>query len=231
MRHALSCGERICNMARAETPADGLRQVGGCIRGVRARYLPNPSHDNGCITVTHPRSFPAIVVSLLMAACTVNAQEVELARGADLLRPFKKDLQMALKSGLEEGTAEAIQVCRVKAPGIGDALSVDGVRMGRSSHKLRNPGNTAPEWASPIMRAYLDEPSNRDPRAVLLPDNRWGYVEPITVQPLCLACHGSEIAPDVAGRISELYPEDRATGFAAGDLRGVFWVEFPAAAP
>ena len=67
--------------------------------------------------------------------------------------------------------------------------------------------------------------------AVPLPDNRWGYVEPITVQPLCLACHGSEIVPDVADRISELYPEDRATGFAVGDLRGVFWVEFPAAAP
>ena len=37
--------------------------------------------------------------------------------------------------------------------------------------------------------------------------------------------------PDVASRISELYPEDRATGFEAGDLRGIFWVEFPAAAP
>ena len=25
----------------------------------------------------------------------------------------------------------------------------------------------------------------------------------------------------------ELYPEDMATGFEAGDLRGVFWLEFP----
>ena len=51
------------------------------------------------------------------------------------------------------------------------------------------------------------------------------------VQPLCLNCHGVELAPDVAGRIAELYPEDRATGFEAGELRGVFWVEFPEAAP
>ena len=140
--------------------------------------------------------------------------------------PFKKDLQQALKSGLAEGPTAAIQVCRVKAPGIADALSVDGIRMGRSSHKLRNPENTAPDWVSPIMQTYLDDASSREPRAVKLNGNRWGYVEPIVVQPLCLTCHGLELAPEVAAQISELYPADSATGFAAGDLRGVFWLEF-----
>ena len=167
----------------------------------------------------------------MLAASSVLAQDAELARGAELLTPFKKDLMQALKSGLAEGPAEAIQVCRVKAPGIADTLSVDGVRMGRSSHKLRNPDNTAPDWASPIMQAYLDDPASREPRAVKLADDRWGYVEPIMVQPLCLTCHGTELAADVAGQISELYPEDRATGFEAGDLRGVFWLEFPAGTP
>lgn len=167
------------------------------------------------------------VVSFMMAACAVHADETELARGAELLAPFKQDLQQALKSGLAEGPAEAIQVCRVKAPGIADALSGAGVRMGRSSHRLRNPDNTAPEWVSAIMRAYLDDPSSRTPQAVELADNRWGYAEPIIVQPVCLTCHGSELAPEVAARISELYPEDRAVGFETGDLRGVFWLEFP----
>lgn len=196
------------------------------------KILGTPSpHDDGFDTVTHPRSFLVIGIALLMAASAVHAQEAELARGADLLAPFKQDLQKALKSGLAEGPAEAIQVCRIKAPGIAGALSVDGIRMGRSSHKLRNPDNTAPEWVGPIMQAYLDEPSKRKPRAVALPEERWGYVEPIMVQPLCLTCHGADLAPDVAGRIAELYPEDRATGFEAGELRGVFWVEFPEAAP
>jgi hypothetical protein len=141
--------------------------------------------------------------------------------------PFKQDLQQALKGGLEEGPAEAIQVCRVKAPGIADALSVDGVRMGRSSHKLRNPDNTAPDWAGPIMQAYLDDASSREPRVVELDGDRRGYVEPIVAQPLCLTCHGSELAPEVAAQLAELYPDDKATGFEAGDLRGVFWLEFP----
>ncbi len=181
--------------------------------------------------MTNPRSCRALLLVLAFAAFTTHAQDAELAHGADLLAPFKQDLQQALKSGLAEGPDTAIQVCRVKAPGIADALSVNGVRMGRSSHKLRNPGNTAPDWVSPIMQSYLDDASSRAPRVVKLADDRRGYVEPIMVQPLCLTCHGSQLAPHVAEQIADLYPEDKATGFEAGDLRGVFWVEFPADSP
>jgi hypothetical protein len=42
---------------------------------------------------------------------------------------------------------------------------------------------------------------------------------------MCLQCHGANIAPPVAAKLAELYPEDQATGFAAGDFRGLFWVE------
>jgi hypothetical protein len=176
-------------------------------------------------------SFHVILISLVLAASTIHAQDAELARGAELLAPFKQDLQSALKSGLANGPADAIQVCRVKAPEIAKALSVDGVRMGRSSHRLRNPDNAAPDWVSPIMQTYLDDPTSRQPRAVELADNRWGYAEPIMTQPICLNCHGSKLAPDIAAQVSELYPEDRATGFEAGDLRGVFWLEFPGEMP
>ncbi len=177
------------------------------------------------------RTCRALVLVFAFTAVTAHAQEAELARGAELLAPFKQDLKKALKSGLAEGPAAAIRVCRVKAPGIADALSVEGVRMGRSSHKLRNPDNTAPDWVSPIMQSYLDDASSREPRLVELDGDRRGYVEPITVQPLCLTCHGSELAPEVAEQVAELYPEDEATGFEAGDLRGVFWLEFPAGTP
>ena len=173
----------------------------------------------------------AILLALAFTAATTCAQEAEPARGAELLAPFKKDLQQALKSGLAEGPVKAIQVCRVKAPDIANAISVGGVRVGRSSHKLRNPDNEAPDWVRPIMQAYLDDPSARSPQAVQLGESRWGYVEPIIVQPLCLACHGSELASDVRAQITELYPDDRATGFEAGDLRGVFWAEYPGEAP
>ncbi len=156
-----------------------------------------------------------------------KAQETELARGAELLSPFKRDLKEALRLGLTEGPVPAISACRVQAPEISKALAQDGISLGRSSHRLRNPANSGPEWLAPILQAYLDDSADRMPRIVPLPNNRFGYVEPILLQPLCLTCHGEVLAPDVASHIHELYPEDRAVGFNVGDLRGVFWVEFP----
>ena len=46
----------------------------------------------------------------------------------------------------------------------------------------------------------------------------------------CLQCHGKvdDLAPEVRDVLAKNYPQDRATGFAAGDLRGWFWVEVPA---
>ena len=38
-------------------------------------------------------------------------------------------------------------------------------------------------------------------------------------------CHGTDIKPKVKEKLDELYPEDEATGFFLGDLRGAFVVE------
>ena len=123
--------------------------------------------------------------------------------------------------------AQAIEACRTRAPQISASLSVDGVRLGGSSHRLRNPANVPPQWVEPLLDAYRDDPSARAPRAVSLDARRRGYVEPISVQPLCLTCHGEDIAQPVRERLAEVYPEDRATGFRTGDFRGMFWAEFP----
>ena len=41
---------------------------------------------------------------------------------------------------------------------------------------------------------------------------------------LCLQCHGTAIAPKLAEKLSELYPEDKATGYSEGEIRGAFVV-------
>jgi len=171
----------------------------------------------------------ALAIFAAGTACSSGriADQASHAKGAELLLPFKRDLKQALVSGLEEGAVNAISVCKAEAPAIAAALSIDGVKIGRSSHRLRNPANEAPGWVSAILENYLQIDSDRAPTAKVLPNNRVGYAEPITVQPLCLACHGKVLAPEVAARISETYPDDAATGFEEGDLRGLYWVEFP----
>ena len=175
-------------------------------------------HRSGVIAV-------ALVASMLAAADIDPA-----ARGAELLAPFKRDLLAALADGLADGPAAAIDACRVRAPEIAAALSDDDVRIGRASNRLRNPGNTGPDWSKPLLDAYLANDSDRTPKLVSLAGNRYGYVEPIELAPLCLSCHGETLAPAVAARIADAYPDDRATGYRAGDLRGIFWVEFASAA-
>jgi len=168
------------------------------------------------------------IIALALAAGVVQAQNSELARGAELLAPFKRDLQEALLQGLAEGPAQAIGACHVRAPEVASALSSDGIIVGRSSHRLRNPTNASPKWVAPVLEAYTSSSGDREPRVVPLPNDRLGYVEPILLKPLCLTCHGESLAPDVAARINELYPEDRAVGYEIDDLRGVFWIEYPA---
>jgi hypothetical protein len=169
----------------------------------------------------------SIAVSLILVAGLALAGEPEAKRGPEVLSHFKRDLKEALRAGLSKGPAEAVTTCQLEAPGIADGLSKQAVRVGRTSHRLRNPANVSPAWVSPILADYLADAAHRTPRTVGLPEGRSGYVEPILAQPLCLTCHGTAIAPDVAARIAALYPDDEATGFEAGDLRGVFWVELP----
>jgi hypothetical protein len=167
-----------------------------------------------------------IPLLLFALAAVAQAGDDPATRGESLLAPFKAELKSALMEGMKEGPATAIEVCREDAPGIAAALSVDGMLMGRSSHKLRNPDNAAPEWLAPIIDAYASSEGELAPVVVKLEDGRHGYAEPIRIQPLCLTCHGTAVHADVADRIEALYPDDQATGFSEGDFRGVFWVSF-----
>ena len=167
----------------------------------------------------------AVCALVTSAACAGPDFDAD-ARGAELLMPFKMNLKSALVEGMQAGPVEAINVCSIEAPSISAALSVDGIVMGRSSHKLRNPDNAPPRW----LAGHLDRfaaGKQQGPLVLELEDGRYGYAEPIATQGMCLLCHGENLAPEIATRISEAYPEDMATGFREGDIRGVFWVEFP----
>ena len=124
-----------------------------------------------------------------------------------------------------EGPVAAIEVCSREAPQIADQVSQEhGLAIGRTSFRLRNPDNSPPEWAARLVEDRVAEPT------YLTNDGRFAALLPIRLQPECLMCHGQEgeILPAVADALAEHYPQDKATGFREGDLRGWFWVEVPA---
>lgn len=146
-------------------------------------------------------------------------------RAAEVVTPFKQKLMATLGAALKESPVHAIDVCQLEAPMIAAALNQDGIRIGRSSHRLRNPGNAPSPWQEAAITHYLNNPDDRAPQVYHLDNEHVGYAEPIIAMPMCLACHGSELSPEVQAALAEKYPQDQATGFADGELRGIFWVE------
>jgi hypothetical protein len=170
----------------------------------------------------------SLALAASLAACTASTpvSESEMARAAGALEPLKKELRKALKGALKEGGPEqAIEVCQLRAPEIARLTSTGGAVLGRTSHRVRNPENAPEAWMSVFLEEYLADPSDDEPRAVRLASGDIGYVEPIRMKGICMQCHGDRIKPRVNARLQALYPEDEATGFKKGELRGMFWVK------
>lgn len=149
-------------------------------------------------------------------------------RGGQLLKPFKQQLMEALRQGLKEGPAEAVDTCHLEAPGIPDKAAPEDVELGRTSHKLRNPDNAPTDWQREMVRYYLEH-EDRSAQTRRLDDDRVAYAEPIEMKPMCVTCHGprKQIPEPVRAKLDAEYPDDEATGFKAGDFRGIFWVTWP----
>jgi Protein of unknown function (DUF3365) len=151
----------------------------------------------------------------------------KIARARGAIKQLKRELMRALMAALPRGgPTAAIKVCKQEAPRLAAAASRDGLAVGRTSHKLRSPANAPRAWVAPLLRAYSSKTRTAAlSKAVPLVGGRVGYVEPIFIKGPCLRCHGASISPEIAARLRRDYPNDRATGFSAGDFRGLFWVE------
>ena len=157
-----------------------------------------------------------------------------IKRSRDLVIDFqgslKGELQAAIKDG---GPSNAISVCSVRAPQIASDLSdPDGWSVGRTSHRTRNPDNAPDDWEAKVLeefrqRAMAGEGLERMEKAELMKSDEghlYRYMKAIPVGKVCLTCHGSNVAPALKAQIKAYYPEDQATGFELGELRGAFTI-------
>ncbi|MHC4828994.1 MAG: c-type heme family protein [Planctomycetota bacterium] len=176
----------------------------------------------------------ALILGLALLGCpaeepnadTHSADLSQIERAQEALGPIKRDLKKALLDAMAEGGPQtAISVCKVKAPGLAAAASKNGLTVGRTSDRLRNPANAPREWVTPLL-SEMSTVARADaaPRSVELPGGGLGYVAPIYTDGLCLVCHGDP-APEIAAELDRSYPEDRARGYRADEFRGLFWVE------
>lgn len=177
--------------------------------------------STGCGRPTEP-TWTELDAAALDDVQRAQNDKATMARGA-LFTALLGELGGALSDG---DTAAAIEVCAQRAPSLAAEVSdAQGLSIGRTSWKLRNPDNAPPSWAADAIAERAGTP-----RVFASDAGDLGVLHPILVADTCLQCHGPEesLALSVKDTLTELYPEDAATGFAVGDLRGWFWVEVPA---
>lgn len=156
-----------------------------------------------------------------------------------LITEFAGSLQGELQSAIAAGGApNAINVCQVKAPEIAAEMSSEHWQIKRVTDKHRNPNNRADTTELRFLNAFRDSsemaPTFLVDWSELAEDSTksFTYYMPIRTKPLCLKCHGDlqTMGTDVYQVLRKNYPADKATGYKAGDLRGMFVVhaEWPA---
>lgn len=176
----------------------------------------------------------AAVAFMVVAHAAPPAEPLDGA-AVDRAQQAMVSLQQRLSARLLEemgkgGPTAAVRVCRDEAQKLTAAVSAEqGVELGRTSHRLRNPANAPRPWVAKLLPAYAGRQAAEVAPAVVDLGDRVGVVKPLPTQPLCLACHGERKAmtPEVLKMLSSAYPRDEATGFVPGEVRGVIWAEVP----
>lgn len=144
---------------------------------------------------------------------------------------LSRNLQQAMKEG---GVKNALEFCNVRAMTLTDSLASHyGIELRRASHQPRNPQNRADSLEMATIKEYIQKiEQGGELKPVTYADNNAiTYHAPIRIPgQLCLNCHGNpgtDIAQSDLETIQELYPEDEATGFEMGELRGLWSIQFP----
>lgn len=172
-----------------------------------------------------------LILTTLISSSLLQAQpapDVQAARGT--IQGFAKDLKQVLVSTMKaDGPVAAIKVCNLSAPAIATQHSQAPWDISRTSLKVRNPNNTADAWLRNVLLDFEQRKQNGEAISRIEHNEQradgWYFVKAIPTGEPCLACHGSNLKPAVQEKLSELYPNDKATGFNLGDIRGAFVVK------
>jgi len=179
----------------------------------------------------------ALCIALFVPACASIPEpapepppEDRTEEARRIVDRFQADLLAALSAALAEGgPTAAVEVCAEIAPAIAAALSEEsGAVVRRTALRNRNPHavpNAAERRGMAAFASPLDAEGKPREWSEATPAS-FRYMRAIPTKPMCTTCHGTSIAPDVAAAIRARYPNDAATGFAPGDLRGAFSVRW-----
>lgn len=153
-----------------------------------------------------------------------QAREIAAAMPTRLMAVLHREIQAG-------GLAAAIEACSTTAPRMAASASErTGWEIRRVSLKNRSPDAVPDAWERQVLRDFQrraaagEDPGQLEASASVRKEDgtQLRYMKALPTQPLCLGCHGprEQLAPEVRERLDALYPEDRATGYSVGEIRG-----------
>lgn len=184
----------------------------------------------------YPKIFLFLII-VLVSACQKKKSEENISiykkKGKEIVMHTRDTLSSVLMSKMKEGgISNAIGFCNLRA------ISTTGtmedrydVTIKRTSSKFRNPNNKPTALEAEMLATFKSEINNGEvskPR-IRKDGDKSHYFSPILVEKKCLACHGKldqELSAVTDSIIKSKYPNDLATGYSEGDLRGMWHVAF-----
>ncbi len=195
------------------------------------------------------RYLSVLVIGLFLTQCSGEVKNHTPTYTEEELVSYREEgLQaaMATKAALgsvliptvtQKGTVAALEFCNIKAIPLTDSMSVDQNKvLYRVSDKPRNPENLANEMELEYIASAKENIALGEmvtPTVYAIGDRVIGYY-PIITNQFCLQCHGNageEISEETLAAIQRIYPQDKATGYSEGEIRGIFVVEMEGKSP
>jgi hypothetical protein len=170
-----------------------------------------------------------------LAALPALAQTDDLTtRSRALATQFQDKLRSQLMAALKAGgPLLALDVCQKAAPTIAHEVGDQaGAKIWRVSLKARNPRGMPDVWERTVLQRFAARrTAGEDPATIetfAQTSTGFRYMKAIPMAEPCAQCHGTNVALEVAAKIAALYPQDQATGFVPGGLRGAVSITWPA---
>lgn len=186
------------------------------------------------------QAFLIIMTGLAFSSCGSSERhapemidkEAFIALGDSLSLLAQKTLLQNVSGAIAKGgAAHAVAFCNSRAMPLTDSLGdKNAVTIQRVTDKARNSANAlSVEHEIALFQKIQDSLQNGNVQPHYLIEDVNGrtiYYKPIILgMPACLQCHGipgKDIEAATLAEIKEKYPDDAATGYTMGQLRGMW---------
>jgi len=178
----------------------------------------------------------AITASLLLATFATASEDISSIKqeGIKYIKVLGGALKKEVKAKMKEDPSGALAMgfCSTKAKEITEKINTQlphYATVRRTALKVRNEANKPDATDIEVMKAYEKAIADKTftPKDIKVVETKDAYrvYKPLITKAMCLKCHGDNLSEDIQAVIKKVYPNDKATGFKEGDLRGVIVAE------